>query len=58
MHINKVVENEKQVVFYNLEEAAIPPSEVVNIHFAQKSFEGYRILMDIEKLTNQGDRLR
>ena len=41
-----------------MSEAPDPPEEVVNIHFAQKNFENYRILMKIEEYARIGQRKR
>ena len=43
-----MVRQEEQY-YDQLAETADAPEEVVNIHFAQKNFENYQILMMIEK---------
>ena len=58
VHLNKVVRNSKDQVYSSLENSPVKPEEIVNIHFAQKDFKGYVVLLEIEKLSNEGQRLR
>jgi len=36
----------------------VDPAEIVSIHFAQKNFDKYSVLLRIEQLTKEGQRLR
>ena len=58
IHLKKVIDAEQEVnkaenarKIDGEESAKVDPSEIVSIHFAQKNFQKYRILLKIEDLT-------
>ena len=57
LHIKDVVSKEPQA-YRGKEDAEVDPTEIVNIHFAQKNFGKYRILLKIEALAQQGQKMR
>ena len=41
-----------------LKDSEIKPSQIVNINFAQKNFEKYRVLLRIDQMAKQGQKMR
>lgn len=57
VHLTRVIEEEPAVLEARAAEE-VKPSEIVNIHFAQKDFSNYKKLIAVEKLASEGQKLR
>lgn len=57
IHCKNVVYYERQVI-HRLRNSQNMPEDIVSIHFTQKDFTAYKILIEIEKLARKGQKLR
>ena len=57
IHSKNVVYYEKQVI-HRLRNSEHMPEDIVSIHFTQRDFTAYKILIEIEKLAREGQKLR
>ena len=57
VHIDKIMQGETSV-FKESEGGKIKASEIVSINFAMRPFSNYKILLKIEQLVQEGQRLR
>ena len=58
LHLSQVVSKEPQVFLKQGDVQEVDASEIVSVHFSQKNFEKYRVLLRIEQQTKEGQKMR
>ena len=58
LHLSNVVSHEPNVFDSNNDLSKVDPAQIISVHFSQTNFEKYKVLLDIDKLSREGQKMR